>query len=190
MKMKHSKLFIASLITLIALSSCQDNKKKTETVPTQNNAKINQETEIEDLNQVSESSNPEFKNEVIAAVYDDYSQLKAAFVNTKASEAQNAARTLLEDLKKVEASKQAIEVTQKIAATQDINEQRNAFVDLGEPMEKLLSGNLVSGEIYKQYCPMAFEGKGGYWLASSKEIRNPYFGDKMLKCGSVRDTLL
>ena len=48
---------------------------------------------------------------------------------------------------------------------------------------------ITSGEVYKQYCPMAFEGKGGYWLSNSKEVRNPYYGDKMLKCGSVQETI-
>jgi hypothetical protein len=32
---------------------------------------------------------------------------------------------------------------------------------------------------------MAFNNTGGYWLSNSKEIRNPFFGDKMLKCGRI-----
>jgi hypothetical protein len=32
---------------------------------------------------------------------------------------------------------------------------------------------------------MAFNNKGAYWISSSKDILNPYFGDKMLKCGRV-----
>ena len=36
---------------------------------------------------------------------------------------------------------------------------------------------------------MAFEGKGDYWYSTSEEIRNPYFGDKMLKCGRVDETI-
>jgi len=43
--------------------------------------------------------------------------------------------------------------------------------------------------VYKQYCPMAFDGKGAFWLSSSEEIRNPYYGDKMLKCGRVEETI-
>jgi Cu(I)/Ag(I) efflux system membrane fusion protein len=40
--------------------------------------------------------------------------------------------------------------------------------------------------IYVQFCPMAFNNKGVYWLSDKKEIRNPYFGDKMLKCGEIK----
>jgi hypothetical protein len=56
-------------------------------------------------------------------------------------------------------------------------------------MEPVLRNALASGEIYKQYCPMAFEGKGDYWYSNSKDIFNPYYGNKMLKCGRVQETI-
>lgn len=43
--------------------------------------------------------------------------------------------------------------------------------------------------VYRQYCPMAFGDRGAYWLSDKAEILNPYFGDEMLHCGSVTDTL-
>jgi hypothetical protein len=46
-----------------------------------------------------------------------------------------------------------------------------------------------SGSIFVQYCPMANDGDGGYWMASSNEIRNPYYGDEMLNCGEVKEEL-
>lgn len=45
-------------------------------------------------------------------------------------------------------------------------------------------------KIYLINCPMAFDGEGADWLNGSTEIRNPYFGDKMLTCGSVKDSLV
>jgi Cu(I)/Ag(I) efflux system membrane fusion protein len=41
--------------------------------------------------------------------------------------------------------------------------------------------------LYLIFCPMAFGGKGGYWLQDSEAIKNPYFGSKMLKCGEIQD---
>ncbi len=41
-------------------------------------------------------------------------------------------------------------------------------------------------KLYLSFCPMAFDGRGGYWLQDSEDIRNPYFGAKMLKCGEVK----
>jgi Cu(I)/Ag(I) efflux system membrane fusion protein len=44
-------------------------------------------------------------------------------------------------------------------------------------------------KVYYQFCPMAFDNSGAYWLSDNNEIRNPYFGSKMLTCGEVTDSL-
>jgi Cu(I)/Ag(I) efflux system membrane fusion protein len=36
------------------------------------------------------------------------------------------------------------------------------------------------------YCSMAFGNKGAAWLQPGDQIRNPYFGRKMLRCGEIR----
>jgi Protein of unknown function (DUF3347) len=43
--------------------------------------------------------------------------------------------------------------------------------------------------IYQQHCPMAFEDKGANWLSNESDIKNPYFGKKMLECGDLVDSL-
>jgi len=43
--------------------------------------------------------------------------------------------------------------------------------------------------IYQQHCPMAFDNKGANWLSNESEIKNPYFGKKMLECGDLTDSL-
>jgi hypothetical protein len=43
--------------------------------------------------------------------------------------------------------------------------------------------------LYKDFCPMANNNKGAYWLSEVKDIKNPYFGSKMLKCGNVREQI-
>jgi Cu(I)/Ag(I) efflux system membrane fusion protein len=43
--------------------------------------------------------------------------------------------------------------------------------------------------MYVQYCPMADNDKGGFWLSTEKQVINPYFGDMMLKCGEVTDSI-
>jgi Cu(I)/Ag(I) efflux system membrane fusion protein len=48
---------------------------------------------------------------------------------------------------------------------------------------------LANAGVYHQYCPMAFNDKGAYWLSNEAEIKNPYFGKKMLECGEVKDSL-
>jgi Cu(I)/Ag(I) efflux system membrane fusion protein len=38
------------------------------------------------------------------------------------------------------------------------------------------------------FCPMAFNNRGAYWLQGDTEVRNPYFGKAMQKCGEIRET--
>jgi hypothetical protein len=56
-------------------------------------------------------------------------------------------------------------------------------------IELVKSIALKNNTIYRQYCPMALNDKGAYWLSNSAEIRNPYFGKKMLECGEVVETI-
>jgi membrane fusion protein, copper/silver efflux system len=42
---------------------------------------------------------------------------------------------------------------------------------------------------YVIHCPMAFDWRGADWLQRDGTVNNPYFGSRMLRCGSVRDRL-
>lgn len=93
---------------------------------------------------------------------------------------------LNEALGKIEGSEAALSASQKIAVSDDLKVQRMAFSDLSNEMETLLRGNITSGKIYKDFCPMALNG-GSYWLSAIKDIRNPYYGAQMLSCGKVTE---
>ena len=43
--------------------------------------------------------------------------------------------------------------------------------------------------VYYQFCPKAFHEKGAFLLSTIIEVRNPYFGDQMLTCGEIKETL-
>ena len=45
------------------------------------------------------------------------------------------------------------------------------------------------GPIYKIHCPMAFNNRGANWLQGDADVRNPYFGKAMPKCGEVVGTV-
>lgn len=71
-----------------------------------------------------------------------------------------------------------------------LEEKRKEFESMTDPMWSLTRTiRYDGGKVYYQFCPMAFNDRGAYWLSRDTEIRNPYFGDKMLKCGSVEDSL-
>ncbi|MFV8281155.1 hypothetical protein ACNKXS_06400, partial [Christiangramia marina] len=80
-------------------------------------------------------------------------------------------------------------IAEAIATSDDVNIQREKFSELTAVMDSVLKNAISGGKIFKHYCPMAFEGKGDYWYSSSEQIRNPYYGDIMLKCGRVEETI-
>ncbi|RPE08337.1 DUF3347 domain-containing protein [Chitinophaga lutea] len=68
--------------------------------------------------------------------------------------------------------------------------RRLAFQMVSDQLYDLLRVTpLKNTAIFRQYCPMAFDNRGAHWLSDKTEIVNPYFGDEMLHCGSVTDTL-
>lgn len=194
MKKNLKNLMMLSLLAgTLSMTSCRDaeENKDEPAEPMQN--EMHQEDEMDDMDHSSKKTgkyedqamNAEFKDENTAAAYELYVEIKDALVNTDAETTQSKAQELAE----AETSEEVSAAAKQIAATDDVNKQREAFSDLTVTMEKQLEGALASGEIYKQYCPMAFEGKGDYWLSNSKDIFNPYYGDKMLKCGRVEATI-
>lgn len=77
-----------------------------------------------------------------------------------------------------EAKEHAIQISKS-----EINKQREHFKLLSNNMIDLVTITGTESTLYQQYCPMY--DKGGSWLSDSKDIRNPYFGSKMLACGRV-----
>ena len=72
----------------------------------------------------------------------------------------------------------------------EVEKQRKQFEFISELTIDLIEAFGVNEQpYYIQYCPMAFNNKGASWLSDETGIRNPYFGDKMLKCGQVTDTI-
>lgn len=68
--------------------------------------------------------------------------------------------------------------------------KRKEFKMISEALWTLTRTVKYNGEkLYYQYCPMAFNDQGANWVSKEYAIRNPYFGDKMLTCGSVSDSL-
>jgi Cu(I)/Ag(I) efflux system membrane fusion protein len=72
---------------------------------------------------------------------------------------------------------------------EDVEAQREQFGFLSQALINALTAFGVDGTYYVQHCPMAFDNTGANWLSNEEQIRNPYFGDMMLKCGTVTDEL-
>jgi len=138
-----------------------------------------------------------------SAVVAQYFKLKNALVKDQTAPAKSAANDLVQLLAKLQSSalkgseKSAWEALSKkfnvaagkLKSAKDIAELRKHFEQLSAEVIFLTENYGVNQElVYKDYCPMAFNNKGAYWLSESKEITNPYFGASMLACGEVTKT--
>lgn len=63
--------------------------------------------------------------------------------------------------------------------------KRENFIYLSQPMIKVAEALAAPGSLFVQFCPMANNDRGAYWLSGEAEVLNPYFGDAMLRCGEV-----
>lgn len=123
-------------------------------------------------------------------IFDAYQIITEDLVN---SDFESAKKHTADLLLAVEAGDKARwnrveQIANTLANVEDLDMYRVGYLDLNRELEDILKEEISSGEIYMQYCPMAFNNKGAYWFASDKEVMNPYFGDQMLHCGSVKET--
>ncbi|WDF55603.1 DUF3347 domain-containing protein [Mucilaginibacter sp. KACC 22063] len=129
------------------------------------------------------------KDAVLTAYYGVKNALinsNAATANAKAKEFQSAVSALTAD-QLAEAQKDKLLFDARhIGESNDIAHQREHFAKLSENMYALVkAGKFNSAPVYRDYCPM----KKSYWLSESAAIKNPYYGNQMLTCGEVKETL-
>ena len=120
----------------------------------------------------------------------NYISVKNALVSGDSKAASTAITALNEAVKSEDDFAQKAELqkaTEKLSkAGNNLEKQRAAFNDVSTVLWKVVKGSdKVTQPVYYQYCPM----KKASWLSDSKDIRNPYYGNKMIDCGSVKATL-
>ena len=70
-----------------------------------------------------------------------------------------------------------------------VKEQRIYFEGLSSNIYTLAKNTQTEMDLYQQYCPMAFDNTGAHWISDKEKVFNPYFGDKMLRCGKVTEVI-
>ncbi len=142
----------------------------------------------------------------LGVVVDDYIKLKDALTNDDTAAAQIEAAKVKVSLEKVDMlllmgdahnvwmkalnpTKKQVEV---IINSREIGEQRAAFLILGKNLSEAIKTFGIEAEggktIYLEFCPMADDNNGGFWLSYDKKINNPFFGKAMPTCGEVTET--
>ncbi len=141
----------------------------------------------------------DFKMKFTAALH-KYSALKDALVASKPMEVSVQAKQMFQAISEIDAGlleeaigshlKEMKQHIDQISGSASLEEQRKAFKPLSENMVAIATVfSDLDQPIYVQYCPMADTNKGASWISFQNEIRNPYFGDAMLTCGSITKTI-
>lgn len=142
----------------------------------------------EQSNEGGNASRVEVKQES-SGVIEAYILLKDALVQTDAPKAKTDAESMSNALGEGKLDAKLIEAARSISSSEDIEQQRAQFKIITDGLIASLKANGTEDGVFVQYCPMAFNSAGANWLSLTEDIKNPYFGDKMLKCGSVKEKL-
>lgn len=153
-----------------------------------NNSEMQSHTEMDHANHEVQT------NDKSQMIFDAYFKMKDAFVQANQSEILKQAtafkKVLNNDEKEAVSAKELTslkDIIDKIIQEKNLKKQRKLFAELTDPMYELAKNVKLKSAIYYQNCPM-FEG-GANWLSKDSSIKNPFYGNQMLSCGSTVETL-
>lgn len=184
--------------------STQHHKNDTSNMHNQHNSLSNnfEHQDIVILDQTYQPS-PETKAE-LEQVIDAYIQIKDAFAKDNEEDTDKAVDVMAEKVAAVIPTKlegkgldawnnhQALyeQKLKEMRHIKGLDNKRSYFSHISEIMYcTIKSFGLKRGNLFAIFCPMAFDGKGAYWISDSKVIQNPYLGAKMPTCGEIKEEL-
>jgi Cu(I)/Ag(I) efflux system membrane fusion protein len=207
--MKTKSIYFSLLFAATAFgffANCSGDKQER---ATESHEGHDEDEHASDSSPKTEVSEPQFQveqkfQEQLSGVFASYVELKDAFVASDAKKVKGEAQGTDQALAKVDMKLLSgaahndwmnylspIQASLKeIQASGDIEAQRKAFSNLSDNLYKSVKAFGLGGkEAFYDYCPMAFNNEGAYWLSDEPQIRNPYFGAKMLTCGEIKEKL-
>ena len=140
----------------------------------------------------------------IKEIVDHYLHIKNALANDNGSEAASGAKAMEAAIRKLDKSlftaeqktvydryeEELKEHAEHIATNGDkIEHQRSHFSMMSEVVYELVKDFGAGLPLYHIHCPMARDNQGAMWISETKEVKNPYFGAKMLTCGTVEEVI-
>ena len=137
-------------------------------------------------------------------VFDTYIKLKDALVKDDVTTAKAESKQLLNSLSKIDMTllknndnhnawmllqKEIKASANAISELTDIKNQRHHFKSLSAHLITAVQLFGVNEKVFVEFCPMADNNNGAYWLSTEEKVINPYFGDAMLTCGEVKQVI-
>ena len=142
--------------------------------------------------------------EQLKMVFNNYIKLKDALVKDDADDVIIEAKNTLSSLTKVDIKllkdekahadwmvlhKEIKSSVSSISEETNIKVQRSHFKRLSMHLISAIETFGINKKVYSQYCPMADNNNGAYWLSKQEKVINPYFGEAMLTCGEVKQVI-
>ena len=184
-------IMVMAFISLTAMS-CKDVKKEDAHDDT-----MHSEMNHDEMNTSNDMMNSNSQISDAQKVLTDYMALKDALVETDKDKAAIAGNKLNNTLSEFDMSsytdEQQTELKDIIADAKEhaehigkseMDHQREHFKTLSKDIMDMVAITGTENTLYQQFCPM-YDG-GSAWLSMSEDIKNPYYGSKMLKCGKVQ----
>tara|TARA_R110001632_G_scaffold137169_7_gene252833 strand:+ start:2122 stop:2712 length:591 start_codon:yes stop_codon:yes gene_type:complete len=181
----------ALLAVMMVSMSCKE-ASKTETV-----APMSEELHSEEMDDTMDMAMDDAQDAKAEVILKDYFNLKDALVGDNNEKAKELGASLVKSLIGLDISKYAESQQQELKdiienATEqaehisenDIKHQREHFKILSKDITDMVAITGTATKLYEQFCPM-YDG-GSAWLSMNEEVRNPYYGSSMLKCGKVQ----
>jgi len=212
-KLKITTGILAIAFIALSVTSCKDNKKEhnnddghhTE-VKSDDHSKMNHDNSDGHHDNNASTTNDERdidansqKNATTSPIIDAYIQIKNGLVATDKAATAKGGTALLTAFSKFDMTalkgdthKEYMEIYESAKEQAEhivkspIDHQREHFETLSTDITDLIALLGTEKTLYQDFCPMANNNKGAYWISEVKDIKNPYFGDKMMKCGSVK----
>lgn len=173
---------------------CQYTRDKKSIDHSAHSSMMHNHSEMQSHTEMDHANHEMQTNDKSQMIFDTYFKMKDAFVQANQSEVLKQAtafkKVLNNDEKEAVSAKELTslkDLIDKIIQEKDLKKQRKLFAELTDPMYKLAKNVKLKSTIYYQNCPM-FEG-GANWLSKDSVIKNPFYGNQMLSCGSTVETL-
>ena len=132
---------------------------------------------------------------------DSYIEIKHALVKSDSETASKKSENMIEIINHIDSEcsneiplnflkenrTKLLKFTEQIKNSNKIEIQRKSFEELSILIwDYVKTFEVVNQDYYYFYCPM----KKAYWVSYENEVKNPYYGSKMLTCGSISDKRL
>ena len=198
--MKQNVMIAGLALVLLSATACKDGNKNEPAAPMSN--EMHQESmdnmmDDKPMNEDDEMAMNNGQDAKAEAILTDYFKLKDALVADDNAKAKELGASLATTLGKLDISEytdtqqsdlkdiveDAVEHAEHISES-DIAHQREHFKVLSKDVTDMVAITGTENTLYQQFCPM-YDG-GSAWLSTSKDVKNPYYGSKMLTCGKVQ----